>query len=66
MNREWIEFLVFRIVFVLVATLMAAGIGALFSWHWALGLGLAQFVVVMLVTREREPEAPFSPELVTE
>lgn len=53
MTQEAREFIVLRTIFVSVAVLICVAIGALFSTYWAVGLGVAQFVISMTVTRER-------------
>jgi len=53
MTAEKKEFILFRTLFVVVATLIAAAIGGLFMWQWAIVFGLVQFVLVLLLTRER-------------
>jgi len=60
----------FRTVFVLFAVLCGAGVGALFSVYWAVGLGLFQFSVTMFLTkridRASDPENTTVSDLVLE
>jgi len=53
MTAEKKEFILFRTLFVVVATLIAAAIGGVIMWQLAIVFGLVQFALVLLLTRER-------------
>jgi hypothetical protein len=53
MSQEAREFILFRTVLVALAVVVFAAIGALISVHWAVGLGVAQFIIAMAITHER-------------